>query len=270
MSTPIGDNWKSRNATNAIKQHMLPMVCFNLDHIRPFLRDYQSAYPKRLDELSLLSKLSPDDWKAVAKQFKCTEWHHYGQAAQRVGFWDMWAVAEVVLSVCRSSSGKYQIQLLKEQQQKYFKQYRKKANQLNAGRCVRLIMFKYESDKGEIYAPGILKESYRGHKNSHRHAEVFYMDYLLAGKFHKNDIVHYLSAEDTSVKYRFAIITTITTIDPESISRLSRFKYHNFKKLLDYASSQNWKISSSPSFIKQKLQYVGPPENFHNQKDLSN
>lgn len=262
MPEPIGESWKSVNAANAIKQHMLPMVCFNSDHIKAFLTEYQSAYPDKIAELSLLSKLSPEDWKAVAKQYKCTEWHHYGQAIQRVGFWDMWAVAEVVLSICRTASGNYSVQLFRDQQQQYYKQYRTQVNKDNSNQIVRLVMFRYASDVGELYAPGLLKESYRGKKNTLRFAEIFYMDYLLSGEFHNDNKINYISAQDTATKGRFSITTTIMQVSADSISKFSRFKLCSFRKLQKYAEQQHWKISETPTKIKQKLAYVGPPESY--------
>lgn len=254
----LPEKWKSHNATLCIQKHELPLGCMDIEHISKFLVDYQRAYPQRITEYIFLSKCTPDDWKFCAKRlYQCTSWHHFGPLAQRAGFWDMWALSDKLLAICKTAKGEYRHQLLKDLQNRYYKSARDRMNSEYNKNIVRLCVFKYANDSITINAPGLLREFWT--KSQHKKF-LIYFDYLDHDAPHCCDTPHEITNAELSVPCTFAITTVFTELNDEMFEKFSIIPLSSFHKLINYAKSNDLIISQrGVEDTRELLEYKGPP-----------
>ena len=254
-NTGLGEKWLSQNAQKCIDKDELPIPCFNKANINRFLSNYLKAYPSNIEEYNLLCKVKLSDWKLIAKQHRCTSWHHYGSTAQRTGFWDLWALADKFLEMSKTKSGKYQYQLIADNVSKICNKSRKHINEIYSQGLVRLCIIKYLGKNGLVYAPCLLSEV----QGKNRRQDVIFFDYVEVSDYIECSEPTILNPAEVKALQGFAITNTFRKYDDEVFAKFSKFKKSSFYKLLHYAKSHNIEISVVAEDTRPRLEYKGPP-----------
>ena len=231
------DDWSSINSKEAIANHQLPIQLFDRKHIKLFLEAYRLKYPAKVEEYLFLCKISTSDWKFISKLYRAGNWHHYGPAAQRTSFWDLWLVADKILEICKTSKG-YSHQKYIDRQNAYYKSAREHLNRMYDEHKVRMCTFDFTQDNGvKINAPGLLRECW-SENSKHPMRTLYYFDYVIAGKLYVSDKIHTIHPKYEQLYIR----SKIRNWHLDSIKDHFAYADDTFVKLAEYAKQQQWEI----------------------------
>lgn len=170
------ENKFSENALKSLKRFEVPIYMIS-SKLRPFIKAYGIKYPFNAAEIRLLQQTVPDDWGYVASKFKATSLHHVGSDYQYLAFYDMWALSDEILKICKTGYG-YQIKKLSDLRRKMMNDYVKLRNRDPKAFITTIISVVEDTNTGESYclkAPAV------------KHGDFFYFFNYQVSKNCKTD-----------------------------------------------------------------------------------